>query len=119
MSATDDYFEKQKGAVRQIALALRDHINLLAPELTCALAWNFPCWSGQQRILSVIAHKGRCNLQLFYGAQLAELFPARIEGTGKALRHVKIRSVSDIDDELDQIILAAVDLDQRRPERVR
>ena len=119
MSATDDYFEKQKEGVRQIALAIRDHINLLAPDLTCALAWNFPCWSGQERILSVIAHKDRCNLQLFYGAEIAERFPRRIEGTGKALRHVKIRSVPDIDDEVDQIILAAVDLDRRSPGKVR
>lgn len=119
MSATDDYFEKQEEGVRQIALALRDHINLLAPHLTYALAWNFPCWSDRERILSVIAHKDRCNLQLFYGAELAEHFPARIEGTGKALRHVKIRSVPDIDDEVDRIILAAVDLDKRRPGKVR
>ena len=53
---------------------LRDTIETADPGLSCKLAWGFPCWSGNQRIFSVSAHTSHCNLQLWYGAHLAELF---------------------------------------------
>ena len=115
----DAYFDKQTGAVSDIALALRARIEHCGTHLTCKLAWGFPCWSGNERIFSIIAHKDRCNLQLFSGNRLAEDWPGRIEGTGKQLRHVKIRSVTDVDDELEAIIKAAVLLDLTDPEKVR
>ena len=43
-------------------------------------------------LFAIIAHKSHVNLQLADGADLAD--PERlIEGTGKRIRHVKIRSV--------------------------
>lgn len=113
------YFDKQSGKPRAIAMALRDLLVAGWPSLSVGLAWGFPCWSGNERVLSVIAHKERCNLQLFYGAALAQEFPNRIEGTGKALRHVKVHDVSEIDDELTAIIERAVKLDRIDPQKVR
>lgn len=115
----DAYFEKQTGSVRETTLALRDLINAAAPDATVKLAWGFPCWIGAERIASIIAHAQHCNLQLWAGARLADLFPDRIEGTGKDLRHVKVRAPSDIDDELKAIVAAAIDLDRTAPSRVR
>jgi hypothetical protein len=102
-----------------IAESLRAHIERAGPGLTCKLAWGFPCWSGTERIFSIVQHKDRCNLQLFNGAELAPSYPDRIEGTGKALRHVKIHSIDQIDAELDQIIDAAIRLDTTDPRPVR
>lgn len=113
------YFDKQSGSVASIASALRDCIASHGEGLTCALAWGFPCWSGNERIFSVIAHKDRCNLQLFSGNRLAAAWPARIEGTGKQLRHVKVRSVGEIDSELADIIVAAIKLDRIDPQKVK
>ena len=115
----DAYFLKQEGAVADIALDLRKLLEELGDGLKCSPAWGFPCWSGNERILSIIAHKDRCNLQLFSGNRLAEKWPSRIEGTGKQLRHVKVRAVSEIDDELKEIVKAAIELDRTAPERVR
>jgi len=106
------YFEKQEGAVAEIALALRDKIESIGPELTCKLAWGFPCWSGNERLFSIMARSDRCNLQLFYGNQLAAKWPNRIEGTGKQLRHIKIYAVREVDEELETILKFAVQLDQ-------
>lgn len=114
----EDWYAGLSGPARALAMALRDRIVERHPSLKIALAWGFPCWSGNERIFSVIAHKTRINLQLWSGARLAERFPDRIEGTGKALRHVKVHSAADIDDELDAIIDAAVTLDATDPERV-
>ena len=101
-----------------IAEGLRARIENLGPDLSCKLAWGFPCWSGRERIFSIIAYKDRCNLQLFYGASLAPAHPGRIEGTGKALRHVKVRSTDEIDDGLDRIIADAIRIDTTDPQRV-
>ncbi len=104
--------------MREIALALRALMSERGPGLTCALAWNFPCWSGNERIVSILAHTDRCNLQFFTGYRLAERWPGRIEGTGKQMRHVKIRSVAEVDQELAAIVDAAIAQDTTDPERV-
>jgi hypothetical protein len=116
---TETWFSELDPAQFEIAESLRARIERAGPGLTCKLAWGFPCWSGTERIFSIAAYKDRCNLQIFYGAELAPSFPDRIEGTGKALRHVKIHSVDQIDAQLDQIIEAAIRLDATDPRPVR
>lgn len=90
----------------------------LAPHLSVKLAWGFPCYAGNERVFSIIAHKAHVNLQLWSGARLAGSWP-RIEGTGKQLRHLKLTALDQLDEELDAIIQAAVELDRLSPERVR
>lgn len=112
------YLDKQLPEPRAIALAVAERLHALAPNLDVKLAWGFPCWVGQERVVSVMAREDRCNLQLWSGARLAHL-SSRIEGTGKDLRHVKLRSLSEIDDEVDAILEAAIALDAQDPKRVR
>lgn len=114
-----DYFDGLDAHQSRIATALEDHIKIRWPHLTVKLAWGFPCWSGNERVFSVIAHADRCNLQLWQGARLADDYLRRIEGSGKALRHVKVFDVRQIDDELIDIMEQAVGLDAIDPMRVR
>ncbi|MFN3834519.1 MAG: DUF1801 domain-containing protein [Glycocaulis sp.] len=111
MSA-DAYFEKldHEKASAPLARALRDWIRARAPHLSEALAWGYPCYSGADRICSIVPHKAHVNLQFFRGAELAG--HVRIEGTGKALRHVKIYAVDDLDDGLSLILAGAIALDR-------
>lgn len=113
------YFDQVEGTPGKIARAMRTMIDMQWPELSCKLAWNYPCWSGQERVFSLIAHPRWCNLQLWSGARLAAEFPARIEGTGKALRHVKLTTIEEIDDELFRLMERAIEVDRDSPERVR
>jgi|GEM_PF-346127 len=113
------YFDDLDSHQYEIAVALENVIKTHWPHLTVKLAWGFPCWSGHERIFSVIGQADRCNLQLWYGAKLAEDFLDRIEGTGKALRHVKVRTVAEVNDELIDIMDRAVELDATAPQRVR
>lgn len=101
-----------------LALAMRDRIVTRAPHLSESLAWGFPCYSGNERVFSIIAHKAHVNLQLWSGSRLTEVSP-RIEGSGKQLRHVKLNAAEQLDEELDAIIHAAVELDRLSPEKVR
>ena len=115
----DAYFEKLEGEVAEITVALRHLVVAQGQDLSCKLAWGFPCWSGNERVLSIIAHKDRCNLQIWSGNRLASRWPSRIEGTGKQLRHVKVYSAAEADGELADIINAAIELDRTEPEKVR
>ena len=57
-------------------------------------------------LFAIIAHKGHVNLQLADGALLPD--PAGlIEGTGRRIRHVKIRSVEAVASPAVQGIIAA------------
>lgn len=113
------YFDSLDSHQHAIAIALEDVIKKQWPHLTVKLAWGFPCWSGNERVFSVIGQVERCNLQLWQGAQLADDFYDRIEGTGKSLRHVKVHAVADVNDELIDIMDRAVTLDATAPQRVR
>ncbi|MFN3213866.1 MAG: DUF1801 domain-containing protein [Henriciella sp.] len=113
------YFDGLEPHQSIIAIALEDIIKSQWSHLTVKLAWGFPCWSGNERVFSVIAHGDRCNLQLWQGARLADDYLDRIEGTGKSLRHVKVYSADHINDELIDIMDRAVALDATAPQRVR
>jgi len=112
------YIDKQEADMKAVAETLSARIEAAGPDLESHVAWGLPCWKGHERIFSVIAHKKHCNLQLWYGSQLAG-HSKRIEGTGKALRHVKVRSVGEVDEEIDEIIRAAIALDRIDPQKVR
>lgn len=108
----DAYFDKldHEKATAPLARAVRDWIRARAPHLSEALAWGYPCYSGEERICSIVPHKAHINLQFFRGAELAG--HVRVEGSGKALRHVKIYSADDLDDGLSAILAEAVALDR-------
>ncbi|WP_300375810.1 DUF1801 domain-containing protein [Henriciella sp.] len=118
-NAVQAYFDKLDDPMKSVAIALSEAVHRQGPALKATLAWGVPCWLGTERVVSVVAHGRHCNLQLWSGARLADQYFGRIEGSGKALRHVKVRAVSDIDDELIDIIDRAVQLDQTAPVKVR
>jgi hypothetical protein len=111
MSA-ESYFEKldHEKAIAPLARAVREWIRARAPHLTEELAWGYPCYSGEDRICSIVPHKAHINLQFFRGAELAG--QVRVEGSGKALRHVKIYGPDDLDDGLAAILDGAIALDR-------
>ena len=110
--SVDAYFEKQEADVGAIAVALREVLDAAMPSAEVKLAWGFPCWINgpKNRVASIIAHTDRCNLQLWQGSKLAVQFSDRIEGTGKDLRHEKVRSLAEVDAELRKIVDTAVGL---------
>lgn len=113
------YFDALEPHQQAIAIALEDAIKTHWSHLTVKLAWGFPCWSGNERVFSVIGQADRCNLQLWQGARLADDYLDRIEGAGKSLRHVKVYSLDEVNDELIDIMDRAVTMDAIAPQRVR
>lgn len=85
---------KERGAVLQAAAALLDEG---FPGATRGIKWGYPTWTGARNVAALVAYDDRVNLQFFRGADLAD--PARrLEGTGSAMRHVKVRTVRDLKD---------------------
>jgi len=118
LGTPDTYFDSLAEPMAAIALALRDRVMARAPHLDASVAWGFPCYTGQERVFSIVAHRAHVNLQLWSGARLANV-SSRITGTGKQLRHVKLTGLDQLDSDLDAIIDAAVELDRTAPEKVR
>ncbi|RIJ16149.1 DUF1801 domain-containing protein [Henriciella mobilis] len=117
--AVAGYFDKLEGPMKAVAIRLSEAVYERGPHLKATYAWGQPCWIGNERVVSIMAHARHCNLQLWSGARMAEQYFGRIEGSGKMLRHVKVRSPDEIDDELIDIIDRAIQLDQDAPVRVR
>ncbi len=114
----DAYFAQLDGPMADLAASLRDRVRARAGHLSEGLAWGFPCYTGHERVFSIMAQKAHVNLQLWNGNRLTHV-SARVEGTGKQLRHVKIKALGEIDEAIDAVIDAAVALDREDPERVR
>lgn len=110
--SVDAYFERldREKASAPLARAVRGWTRQRAPHLTEDMAWGYPCYSGEDRVCSIVPHKAHINLQFFRGAELAA--HVRVEGSGKALRHVKIYSPDDLDDGLAVILAEAIALDR-------
>ena len=98
--AFDRHLDATATAVADVARTLRDTV---LAEFPGAIEWFDPgnglLAIGSERAMrslqfAIIPHKTHVNLQLADGAELPNP-DGRIEGTGKRIRHVKVRSVED------------------------
>jgi len=98
--AFDRYLEATAPAVAEIARALRLAVLAGLPDAIETFDRSDGLLAiGRGRSLrdflfAIIPHKAHVNLQLADGAELPNP-DVRIEGTGKRIRHVKVRSVED------------------------
>lgn len=98
---------------RATAVALRDAIRAVAPDLRESIKWNSPFWSGRADVFCLQCYDDHVNLGVMQGAELARRFP-RIEGTGRSMRHVKVASVAEArSPEVGRVLRAAVEHDRR------
>ncbi|MFL5733668.1 MAG: DUF1801 domain-containing protein [Chloroflexia bacterium] len=82
---------------QEICQSLRDLILEAFPQMTEEFKWNFPVYTyNGKRICSLGGFKAHANMELFYGAHLKDP-KGRIAGVGKNTRHIKFKSVEDID----------------------
>ncbi|HEX5439820.1 MAG TPA: DUF1801 domain-containing protein [Ktedonobacterales bacterium] len=92
----DELFPTTSPAVRAILAELRRMVRETLPDTTeifyhGALGYGATA-SGFDRVLYVMPQNGYANLGFFYGLDVPDP-TGLLEGTGKRMRHVKIRSV--------------------------
>ena len=96
MSNVDLYQSELTQPQKEIVKRLRGFIARHYPELTESLKWHVPIYSLHgKNLLGLQDFTAHVNLNFFWGAQLHD--PRRILiGTGKRVRHVTFRSITDI-----------------------
>lgn len=106
----DDWLADVPDGEHDLASATVDFVRETLEEAEEAVKWNQPCFVvAGSNCLYVSAQSGYVNLGFYEGATLAD--PADLlEGTGKAMRHVKIRTVEALEDlDLAELVRAAAE----------
>jgi hypothetical protein len=80
--------------MERIAAAVRDVMHAVAPELRVERKWGQPWYVGTDLILVVGAFSQHVGIEFWRGTSLRD--PQHLlEGTGKNLRHVKVRTMAE------------------------
>jgi hypothetical protein len=99
----------QSAKHRKIAAALRKLVQKTAPTLSEAVKWGNGCWVGKKYPVAYLhAEEDHLQFGFFGGAGLADPKELLV-GSGKFVRHIKVRSLDDIDSAaFSQLIRQAV-----------
>ncbi len=97
-AAVAEYFGSLPSPQRQIAHALHDIIVRHFPTWKPKIKWGNPQYGPDNKDLCYIfAAKDHVNLGFSFGSHLNDT-KGRVEGTGKNLRHIKVKSIAEIDE---------------------
>jgi len=93
----DAYFADQRPKNQTIIRALRTFVKRTAPKLDESVKWGNGCWvKAGQPVAYVYSAPAFVQFGFFHGSALKD--PKRLlEGSGKFVRHIKVRATSDID----------------------
>ena len=89
------YIKKQQSPQQEICLKLREIILKTFPDTKEEMKWGVPVFSGGRFYLG--AMKNQVNLGFSINGLTKEQ-TALFEGTGKTMRHIKIRTLNDINE---------------------
>jgi predicted GIY-YIG superfamily endonuclease len=89
------YIEKQKSPQQEICLKLREIILKTFPDTKEEMKWGVPTFSGGRFYIG--AMKNQVNLGFSINGLTGKQV-ALFEGSGKTMRHIKIRALQDIDE---------------------
>ena len=95
MNAVDDYIARLEPPQKDIARALRRLVRAAAPDAQERISWGNPCYYIDGPVIYIAASRDHVKLGFFQGASLTDPH-GLVEGTGKGMRHVKVRSQGDI-----------------------
>jgi len=92
----DGWFAALDDDIAPLAAALRSLVREAAPHATETIKWGMPNYEENGPVCSI--RKGRGFVALQFGKIATSLDDPEglLEGTGKAMRHVKIRSAVDL-----------------------
>jgi hypothetical protein len=112
------YVQRKNPAMMEITMALRILIKKTVPKSRELLnPWGLPTYEWHGAIGYIMIGKKHVTFGFARGSELPD--PAKLlEGTGKSLRHVKIRDKAQlVDANLRDLILSAVSLNRRDPQK--
>ena len=97
---TDEWFDSLDDSISSLGAQLRLLFHAAVPDITECIKWGTPVFEKGGQICSMRAGKGYVALQFgSIGTSLKDP-EGLLEGTGKSMRHVKIRSKTDLKKQL-------------------
>ena len=90
-----EYIEKQKSPQKEICLRLREIILKTFPDAKEEMKWGVPVFANGKFYIGAL--KNQVNLGFSINGLTKEQI-ALFEGSGKTMRHIKVRTLSDIDE---------------------
>jgi len=114
--AIDDYVRHKNGKLESVANALRRLVKKTLPRSREAVnAWGIPTFNFNGPLCYMMQGKQHLTLGFMRGTSLAD-DAGLLEGTGKNLRHVKLKEIEQLcDANLRQLLLEAAALNERTP----
>jgi hypothetical protein len=112
----DKYVAKKRAELGDVAQALRRLMKKLVPGTTESVnPWKIPTFESNGPMCFFTVGKNHVTFGFLRGTSLPD--PAELlEGTGKNLRHVKLRTLEDLrEPALKKLILAAARLNKKEP----
>jgi len=110
---TESWLSELDPGLNGIAKALRKIVLEAVPDISEAIKWGNPTFEKNGKVCYLSANTGYISLGFFNGANLSDP-EGKIEGTGKKMRHIKVRSLGDIKPEqYASWVREAVALNQR------
>ncbi|MDX2119545.1 MAG: DUF1801 domain-containing protein [Gemmatimonadota bacterium] len=93
----EDYLRDQSPRNRTIIRALRRFVKSAEPELVESVKWGNGCWlAGSEPVAYVYADAAWVQFGFLTGSSLTDP-GGLLEGTGRYVRHIKVRKTGDID----------------------
>jgi uncharacterized protein YdhG (YjbR/CyaY superfamily) len=91
----DEYLKRQKSPQREICLKLREMIFETIPDAKEEMKWGVPTYADGK--FYIVALKDHVNLGISLKG-LSEKIQKLLEGSGKTMKHITIRSIGEIEE---------------------
>lgn len=101
----DEFLDTYPENIKALSQQLRGFVKTHHPdcEETLHVGWRVIAYTDREKVCAIAPHANWVNLQFHRGAGLADP-SGLLEGTGEAMRHVKIRSETELSKELVTLI---------------
>ncbi len=109
-SKVDLYFKSLAPKLAKCAEKLRKTIFEIEPNATEELKWSQPSYGKNKDVCYISGAKDHITFGFFRGTELDDPH-SRLQGTGKGMRHVKIKDPGNVDGPVKQLIKDAFALD--------
>jgi hypothetical protein len=103
-------------AMQKVVRGLRSMVKAAVPETKITVnSWGFPTFETKDPFCFYMAGKNHITFGFHYGTSLEDP-EGLLEGTGKNMRHVKLRTVEDLEQKgLKELVMAAARLEGKPP----
>ena len=110
------YMRDDNPELRNVARALRSFVRKTVPGMKETVnAWGIPTFEAPDPFCFYMAGKNHVTFGFHFGTSLKDP-ESLLEGTGRNLRHVKLRTVADLEQKsLRELVLAAARLKGKTP----